>query len=909
MATINPQRNPCNCLCLSMLISVALAMPAQLLAYEWDDPVDITEVAQQTQDPHLASSSDGLTIGAVWTVSNNTRSSIAFSSSLDGGNNWRTATSHENISFLPRTPRVISLDQSESFLLIWIDEQTPTSQLRLVKLNKQGEITSSPEALGGADSQLYQAISFIEASSSNGEIIEVAALLSDGFQDRLIVHRSEDQASTWQTSEISIPTGQRVEDFDLTTSPTGSLSVLAWAQRSGSLSQLLYSHAKRPNGVWASARLIDSASSISKIKAIPNPETSTVEFAWIEAPIGASQAKARAATASGQLLDQVTLRDLGPSNSPASSSMSLIASPSASTLTAVWKGSDGSSILSRSKTTGESEWDATLLITPGDHVTTNIRAVGFSDNPAIKVIWSDESSGGRQWYSSARQSRISTWTNPAAITSEAPSTGLLSNAKPVLVAVGAGPAVQFVVTATRPIGNAVEVSHAETLNAWTDTAQLSLSGGNPTPPLLGISGDGELQFLAWTDPEASPPGVFTARAASSGGTWSEPARIPVESTNTMLHSLAVSETGERISALLTGTHSAPSRILIAQSSNAAVSWDIPQDIHVFDGLDYPTEVAAASSLDLGVQSAAWIARSESAERIEWSQSVDGGSTWSAPRLIAEAGSYQLDHLDLRASSSATLQALSWSGLRLGNRSMRAAISRDGGITWDTPRELSQPSVNVRHQRLLVSKGGETILAVWAGWDGSAHRVFTAQSVDAGSNWSTPALRWTSPGSIRSLEASGSDSLSVAAIAIASFPDDQIHLLLGDATSGIWNPSLAASAKDDYASTPVVAVSPDGGRVVAGWYQPSEQQLEQGKFISSFDGGSTWTAPAEVRGFYPVTSVFPARTPQLGTTASGATLAWACQCPMNNIVRASRAIVRIEVFTNGFELQAPARSSH
>lgn len=187
--------------------------------------------------------------------------------------------------------------------------------------------------------------------------------------------------------------------------------------------------------------------------------------------------------------------------------------------------------------------------------------------------------------------------------------------------------------------------------------------------------------------------------------------------------------------------------------------------------------------------------------------------------------------------------------------------------------------------------------------------FTAQSVDAGSSWSTPALRWTSPGGIQSLEASGSDSLSVAAIAIASLPDDQIHLLLGDATSGIWKPSLAASAKDDYASTPVVAVSPDGGRVVAGWSQPSDQQLEQGKFISSFDGGSTWTEPAEVRGFYPATSIFPARTAQLVTTASGATLAWACQCPMNNIVRASRALVRIEVFTNGFELQAPARSGH
>lgn len=909
MATINPQRNPCCFLCLSMLLSVALAMPAQLLAYEWDGPVDITEVAQQTQDPHLASSSDGLTFGAVWTVSNNTRSSIAFSSSLDGGKNWRTATSHGDISSLPRTPRIISLDQSESFLLIWIDEQTPNSQIRLAKLNRLGEMTSSPETLGGADSQLYQAISFAETSSSNGEIIEVAVLLSDGFQDRLLVHRSEDEASTWQTSEISIPTGQRIEDFDLTTSPTGSLSVVAWAQRSGSLSQLLYSHAKKPDGVWASARLIDSASSISEIKAIPNPETPTAEFAWIEAPIGASQPKARAATANGQILDQVTIRDLGPSNSPASSSMSLIASPSTSTLTAVWKGSDGSSILSRSKTTGESEWDPTHLITPGDHVTTNIRAVGFSDNPSVKVIWSDESSGGRQWYSSARQNRISTWTNPVTIKSEAPSTGLLSNAKPVVVAAGAGPSAQLAVVATRPIGNAIEVSRAETLNAWLDTSQLSPSGGNPSPPLLGIANNGEFQVVAWTDHESSTPGVFSARAASSAEAWSEPVRIPTESTFVTLYSVSASDTGAKISAFLSEVHSGLSRVSVSQSRNAAVSWETPVEIRVFDEFDYPTDLTSSTSHDLRVQSTAWIARSGSAERIEWSQSLDGGSNWSEPRLISEASSFQLDHLDLRASSNATVQALSWSGLHVGNRRMRVVMSRDGGITWDTVRELSQPSVNVRHQRLLVSKGGETMLAVWAGWDGSAHRVFTAQSVDAGSSWSTPALRWTSRGGIQSLEASGSDSLSVAAIAIASLPDDQIHLLLGDATSGIWKPSLAASAKDDYASTPVVAVSPDGGRVVAGWSQPSDQQLEQGKFISSFDGGSTWTEPAEVRGFYPATSIFPARTAQLVTTASGATLAWACQCPMNNIVRASRALVRIEVFTNGFELQAPARSGH
>mgnify|MGYP001809760671 CR=1 FL=1 len=905
MTAINPHRRPRCRLCLSMFLSVALATPTPLLAYEWDDPVDITDTAHQTQDPHLASSSDGLTIGAVWTISSNNSSSIAFSSSLDGGNSWSAATTHDNISFLPRTPRLISLDQSESLLLIWIDEQTPGSQLRLAKLSRLGTIASPPQVLGGADSQLYQVISFVEASSNNGEIIEVAALLSDGLQDRLIIHRSEDQAGTWQMSEIPIPTGQRVEDYDLATSSTGDLSVLAWAQRSDSSSQLLYSHSTKTSRAWANARLIDSSSSVSAIKAIAHLDTFTAEFAWVEEPFGASQARARAATANGQFLNQVMIRELGPSSPPSTASMSLIASPTASTLTAVWKGLDGSSILSRIKSIGASEWEATSQITPGNHVTTEIRAVGFSDDPAVKVIWSDENSGGRQWYSSARQNRTSTWSNPAAVTSEAPSTGLLSNATPVVVAAGTGPAVQFAVVATRPIGNAIEVSRAGTLNAWSETAQLSPSGGNPYPPLLGISGDGELQIVAWSDPEALTPGVFTARTDSSGGAWSEPVRVPIESTDATLYSIAVSENGERISALLSGTHSGTSRISIAQSSNAAASWDTPQAIHAFDDLDYPADLASASSLDLGVQSVAWLARSESAERIEWSQSVDGGSVWSEPRLIAGAGSFQFEHLDLRASSSATVQVLSWSGLHLGNRSTRVAISRDGGTSWDTARELSQPSVNVRRQKILISGDGETMLAVWAGWDGSAHRVFTSQSVDAGNSWSTPALRWTSPGGIRSLEASGSDSLSVAAIAIASFPDDQIHLLLGDATSGVWSPSLAASAENEYASTPVVAVSADGERVVAGWYQSSEQQLGQGKFMSSFDGGSTWTASADVKGFYPVTSTFPARTPQLGATASGATLAWACQCPMNNIVRVSRAPVRIEVFTNGFEPEAPA----
>jgi hypothetical protein len=173
-------------------------------------------------------------------------------------------------------------------------------------------------------------------------------------------------------------------------------------------------------------------------------------------------------------------------------------------------------------------------------------------------------------------------------------------------------------------------------------------------------------------------------------------------------------------------------------------------------------------------------------------------------------------------------------------------------------------------------------------------------MDAGQNWTTPTLRWTATGGINSLQASGSDSLSVIAVAIGTFPNDQITLLVGSAGAATWSSAIAASDEGEYASTPLISVSSDGTRIVSGWYQPSEQQNDQGVFIESTDAGASWSPAFLAAGYNPVTSLFPTTAPQLALSDAGATLAWAYRSPLNTVVRASRTVDQIGVFSNGFE---------
>lgn len=879
---------------------LALACTSVVTAAEWDGPIGVSNVAQTAREPHLSVGPAGKRIGATWAQAESDRYSLAFTSSDDGGESWREPTVFRAISSQARSPKVVSLLQGNAFLLIWIEDAFADAHLWVAKVDSFGNLQAPPIALTQLETDFIALESLSIASSADGRVVEAALVLRSFASDRLLVYRTEDQALTWSSALAQPPSPLQIKELSLSMSSSGDSSLLTWVVENGSLQELRYASALPPIREWSHPQALATSSEINSPSAVLRSSPPTADLAWLQRTDETGDVLARAASLGGVSLSQQQLRDLGPASPVMSSPFFLASSQAGSMATAIWTGPDRHSIVSRTKVEGNAEWDPASLLINGTDVITELRATRNSSSSSVVLVWSTETSIDRRWWSSSKIGQVSAWSNPAALTVEPNVTGLLSDPGPVLIAAVSGEGVYLAISATKPNGNVIEFSRSVSLDAWTDMVQLSPSGEGASPPILAVADDGRTQVLAWDESSNEGRRVVAANSSTSGSSWNRPVQLSTDDSNPTLYSLRVSRSGNSIAAFMTEFDAASNRVAMVRSEDGGISWGAVRKIHEFSESNYAADVVGASSAGLETKAVAWLARSDVLESIEVSQSVNNGESWSLPASVTSGFAFNIEHLDFSLSSNAAVQTISWSDTSSGPRATKVLLSRDGGTSWGEINTLSQPSVSVRHQKVLVSESGETLLVIWAGWDGSANRVFTAHSMDAGQNWSSPALRWTATGGINSLQASGSDSLSVVAIAVGTFPDDLVTLLVGSAGAATWSAAITASDEDEYASIPLVSVSSDGARILSGWYQPSEQENDQGAFIESTDAGTSWTPVFIATGYNPVTSVFPARSPQLALSDAGATLAWAYRGPLNMVVRASRTVDQIGVFSSGFE---------
>lgn len=134
-------------------------------------------------------------------------------------------------------------------------------------------------------------------------------------------------------------------------------------------------------------------------------------------------------------------------------------------------------------------------------------------------------------------------------------------------------------------------------------------------------------------------------------------------------------------------------------------------------------------------------RGKDGDIVAW-RSVDGGRTWSPPRKVTDvAGSAREGLHGMAAGSDGTL-FLTWLDLRTNSMKLYGSISTDGGSTWSANKLVYQsPDGHICeccHPSAYVGPKGE-LYAMWRNWLSGSRDMYLAVSDDKGATWKTQKL--------------------------------------------------------------------------------------------------------------------------------------------------------------------------
>lgn len=222
-----------------------------------------------------------------------------------------------------------------------------------------------------------------------------------------------------------------------------------------------------------------------------------------------------------------------------------------------------------------------------------------------------------------------------------------------------------------------------------------------------------------------------------------------------------------------------------------------------------------------------------------SKSLDGGTTWSTPIIIAQDEDPRVlnDKQSLTADPTDSNYVYAvWDRLQvplgsvinpenvfgLGYKGPALfARSSDGGDTWEAPRVLYDPAANNQTigNQIVVQPGGRLInffneIANFRNDEGGAQFDFNLafkHSPDKGKTW------------------------------LPRGPAVRVQKIL---SAGITTPDVNQPVRDA-ASLFDVAVDPDDGRLYAVWQDARFRGSDEVAFSMSPDGGATWSAPIRV----------------------------------------------------------------
>jgi hypothetical protein len=285
--------------------------------------------------------------------------------------------------------------------------------------------------------------------------------------------------------------------------------------------------------------------------------------------------------------------------------------------------------------------------------------------------------------------------------------------------------------------------------AWSASIDVSNTADDSYYPVMAV--DSSTAYIAWEEHTPGNAEIFYSNSTDGGATWSTPVNV---------------------------------------SSNSGDSW-------------VPT-----IAVDSGTIYLAWTDFTPGNWEVFYSNSTDGGATWSAPVNVSEnAGTSFRPSMALDSGAI----RLAWFDDAPGNAEIFYSNSTDGGATWSAPVNVSNTAAASNNPSIAVAAGA--IHIVWADDTPGSREIFYSNSVDGGATWSTPINLSNNPSwSADPVMAVNSSAIHVAWWDDAPGTGDIFHL---NSTDGgvTWNTRSDVSNNGAPSSGPAIAVDPDTVHIV------------------------------------------------------------------------------------------------
>jgi tetratricopeptide (TPR) repeat protein len=221
---------------------------------------------------------------------------------------------------------------------------------------------------------------------------------------------------------------------------------------------------------------------------------------------------------------------------------------------------------------------------------------------------------------------------------------------------------------------------------------------------LALAADSKGVFhLAWLDSRDGDRGLRYAESKDGGLHWEKNHTAAPKTCECCWNSLAPLADGG-IAILFRAR--APRDMHVVTSSNAGLEWNKPVPVggfqwdfsacpHVGGAL-----ITQQSSAGQQLHAAVWTG-APGASGMYHLRSDDAGRSWTAPHKMNVPLAW---HPALAADSKNRLLAV-WDTMTAASPETWGALSPDGGLTWNPPLLLSQPSAPAAHPRVVAVEGG------------------------------------------------------------------------------------------------------------------------------------------------------------------------------------------------------------
>lgn len=255
--------------------------------------------------------------------------------------------------------------------------------------------------------------------------------------------------------------------------------------------------------------------------------------------------------------------------------------------------------------------------------------------------------------------------------------------------------------------------------SWSTPVDLSLSGQSADLPQIVAAGSDNV-VAVWQRSDGSNQIIQSSSSANGGASWSVPANLSASGQDSVASKVAVDDSGNVVAVWLYSP-SSDSKVQSSRLTAGGVSWSTPEDLSVVGEEAATPQVSADGS---GNFVAVWRLTDVGGTIIQSSQLAAGEANWSEPAQLSVSGR-SADNPQVSANGAGNAVAV-WQRSDGSDLVIQFSESSDGGASWSVPAELSESGQNAITPQVAVDLSGNAV-ANWRRSNGENEIIQASRS--------------------------------------------------------------------------------------------------------------------------------------------------------------------------------------